>query len=698
MQISKRPSSKHRVRKKVLIPLSLTFAVLIVAFVWACYGIRRADERLLLEQNFRSTQKVLQGLLKEEVAILTSTAEFIAGNQALQKAIVLQDVQSLKFYSTPLLDRLSNQLNITHFYYYNPQGNLLLRVYFPEDVSQPGVRRKNLQQAMTSGQAIAGLEIGRHGTFAQRVVFPWYQNGTLIGYIELGTELKKILEKLKQITQVELAVAIDKNHVRPQNWAEYAKRQPDALPWDFLADKLLSDTTINIPQKFARQVFSTSAYGPLNQELRIGQLTFQGALLPIADAQNLRVADLLMLVDMTGHEAAFYGFLFWVLGFCLLLSSALFGFAFKILGRVGRQLARSEDLLWQESASLAAANRQLLTEIAAREKTELQLVNFNQTLEERVSQRTGELERQNLQLEENRRALNNAYGELKEKQAALLHQDKMSCIGQLAAGIAHDINNPVGFISHNLTLFERYFQRLQQFFSLQQELIKSLASDEIQTGWKKAWRDFKVDEVFAEIPVMLDECQDGTTRITQIVQGLRTFIHNEQPKYQLTDLHHCLDSTLSILRYEFKGKIKVSQDYGRIPQIDCYPQQMNQLFMNLLLNACQSITAPGEIGIRTWVENEQIHIVISDTGCGIPPEILEKIYEPFFTTKPIGVGTGLGLSIVYEIIMRHQGTIRVESKIGRGSRFSLTFPCASRKDPDTTSLETPVSVQGDAHV
>ncbi len=544
---------------------------------------------------------------------------------------------------------------------------------------------------------MAGLEIGRHGTFAQRLVFPWYRHDVLIGYIELGTDLKKILEKLKQMTHVELAIAIDKEHVHSQNWSDYTAKRHSALPWDFLTDKLLSDSTIKIPQNFAQQVFRTSAYGPLDEELSIDQQTFRGALLPVTDSQDLRVADLLMLVDITGQKAAFHGFLFWVLSFCLILSSALFGFAFRILGRVGEQLSLSEDRLCQESASLAAVNRQLLTEIEAREMTEQQLVNFNQSLEDRVSQRTHELEQQNLLLEENRTALNHAYRELKEKQAALLHQDKMSCIGQLATGIAHDINNPVGFISHNLTLFDRYFQRLEQFFSLQQELIKSLASREIKTGWKKAWSDFKVDEIFEEIPVMLEECQDGTTRITQIVQGLRTFTHNETPKYQLTDLHHCLDSTLSILRYEFKNKIKVVQDYGDIPQRYCYLQQMNQLFMNLLLNACQSITESGEIHIRTWTENQMICIVVSDTGCGIPQGKLEKIYEPFFTTKPIGIGTGLGLSIVYEIVIRHQGSISVKSEVGHGTSFNITLPFDSRMVPRDTPVVAAGAIQGDSH-
>jgi signal transduction histidine kinase len=180
---------------------------------------------------------------------------------------------------------------------------------------------------------------------------------------------------------------------------------------------------------------------------------------------------------------------------------------------------------------------------------------------------------------------------------------------------------------------------------------------------------------------MLQECQDGTTRITQIVQSLRTFIRSETPKYQLTDLQKCLDTTLTLLRHELGHRIRVVKEYGPIPQRYTYTQQMNQLFMNLLLNACQAIEEHGEIRIRTWAENRQIFIVISDSGCGIPQELLEKIYEPFFTTKPIGAGTGLGLSIVYEVVTRHQGSLSVRSEVGRGTTFTLSFPFDSRKTP-----------------
>lgn len=691
--------ARYNVRNEVLIPLSLTFAVLIFAFVWACYGIRRTDERLLLNQHFWSAQSVLEGLLKENAALLASTAEFLASKPHLQQAIIRNDVKQLTEHSRPLLDRLSKQLDITHFYYYDPLGKLVLRVYFPKDVSQPGTRRKNLQQAMASGRPVTGLEIGRHGSFAQRLVFPWYVDGQLVGYIELGTDLIKILDKVKTISQVEMIVAIDKDHVSHLSWEDFSSKRKTTFPWNFLADKLISDTTIELPQKTAAKVFNSSEYGSLDNELHIGERRFRGLMLPRSDSQEHHVGDLLMLVDITDHKSVFYNFLTWVIGFSLLLSGTLFIFAYRVLGRVGSQLAISEDRLLQESARLSEVNDKLLQEIDVRTQTESELKQLNQTLEERVRERTAELEQKNSLLEQNRLALESTYRELKEKQAAILHQDKMACIGQLAAGVAHDINNPVGFISHNLTLFERYFQRLTQFITLQQELIKSIAVPEMEVGWQKAWRDFRVAEVFEEIPVMLGECQDGTTRITQIVQGLRTFIRSETPDKELTDLHECIDSTLMLLRHELRDKIRVVKEYQPIPRRCFHTQQMNQLFMNLLLNACQAIEENGEIRIRTWSEDRQILIAISDTGCGISAEIRDKIYDPFFTTKPIGMGTGLGLSIVYEAVMNHHGALAVESAVAQGTTFTISFPVDCAEEPTLPPCcVTAENASGDLHV
>ncbi|MFO7606887.1 MAG: ATP-binding protein [Desulfurivibrionaceae bacterium] len=691
MQLLNQIRRKHSVRKKVLIPLSLTFAVLLVAFVWAGYGIRRADERLMLQQHFRSTQSMLVGLLKEDVAVLHSTAEFIAGQQTLQTAMLHQDLQNLGNFSGPLYERISKQLDITHFYFHDARGRLLLRVYFPEDVSRPDLRRQTMQRAMRGGRPESGLEIGRHGTFAQRLVFPWYLAGELIGYIELGMDLRPILDKLKAITHAELTIAIDKANLDRENWEAYAGKRHHSFTWDFMADKVVSDTTIDLTQPLAERIFKDSAYGIIAEHLDLGQRSFRGNLLPVTDVQGQRVGDLVILADVTGQEKAFYGFLFWVVGFSLLLSGTLFVFAYGFLGRVGRQLATGENLLRQESATLSQVNEQLQNEVDIRKQAEERLSHLNQTLERRVAERTLKLEQQNLLLEKNRQALENAYDELREKQAAILHQDKMACIGQLAAGVAHDINNPVGFISHNLTLFGRYFQRLEQFFALQKQLVMSRAPLEIKSGCEKGWRDFRVAEVFSEVPVMLRECQDGTTRITQIVQSLRTFIRSETPKFQLTDLQQCLDGTLTMLRPELEPRIRVVKDYQPIPLLYTYTQQMNQLFMNLLLNACQAITERGEIRIRTWAAERRIFIEIGDSGCGIPPELLDRIYEPFYTTKPIGAGTGLGLSIVYEVVSRHHGSLEVRSEVGRGTTFTLSFPadsCETACDKAEVGAET----------
>ncbi|MBU1687679.1 MAG: hypothetical protein KJ589_10055 [Proteobacteria bacterium] len=697
MRLLDRTISKHTVRTKVLIPLSLTFGVLIVAFVWAGYGIRRADERLMLQQHFRSSSSVLAGLLKEEVAILTSTAEFITDQPALQAAMADQDLDRLSAASLPLYERLARQLSITHFYYHDRRGRLLLRVYFPEDTSTPTRQRKTMQRAVRSGRPEAGLEIGRHGTFAHRLVYPWYLAGELIGYIELGADLKPTLDKLKEITQIELTVAIDKKNLHRENWEAYAGKQHHPFPWEFMAGKVISYSTIGLGREMAGRLFNRPDPGIPGDQIEIGRRSFRASLLPLTDTQNQRVGDLVMLADVTGQKKAFYGFLLWVVGFSLLLSGALFVFAFRILGRVGRQLVAGEDLLRRESASLSVVNDRLQREVDFRKEAEERLLQLNQTLEGRVADRTRELSEQNLLLEQNRRALERAYGELQEQQAAVLHQDKMACIGQLAAGVAHDINNPVGFISHNLTLFGRYCQRLEQLFSLQKQLVVSRAPDELRAAFEKGRRDFKVDEVFEELPVMLQECQDGTTRITQIVQSLRTFIRSETPKFLLTDLHQCLDSTLTLLRHELGGRIRVMKEYGVIPHLNAYPQQMNQLFMNLLLNACQAIEAEGEIAIRTWAAAGRLFIAIRDSGCGIPPELLDRIYEPFFTTKPIGAGTGLGLSIVYEVVTRHQGSLTVESQVGCGTTFTLNFPCGRPEKGEADSPATAETDPGESH-
>ncbi|MDD3816328.1 MAG: ATP-binding protein, partial [Desulfocapsaceae bacterium] len=336
-------------------------------------------------------------------------------------------------------------------------------------------------------------------------------------------------------------------------------------------------------------------------------------------------------------------------------------------GRMDQKLLVTRQRLNDEVIKALLANQQLEEEIGHRLLAESKLQLLNQTLEERVAQRTVALEKVNR--------------ELQETQATILHQDKMACIGQLAAGIAHDINNPIGFVSHNLGTFERYLERLNQFFSLQTELIKRRCDKDMTAADLKARQDFGIDEMLREMPVMLSECRDGATRISQTVQGLRNFSGKEIPRRELIDLHQCIDSTLALIRHELQTKIEVVRNYGEIPRCYGCASQMNQVFLNLFINATQAITGQGKIQIQSWSEEKKNFITISDNGCGIPPDKLEYIFEPFFTTKEIGVGTGLGLSIVYDIVTRHKGIIDVASEPGVGTTFTLCLPIDLRAKP-----------------
>jgi len=266
--------------------------------------------------------------------------------------------------------------------------------------------------------------------------------------------------------------------------------------------------------------------------------------------------------------------------------------------------------------------------------------------------------------------------QLQETQAQLLQSEKMASIGQLAAGIAHEINNPIGFINSNMGALKGYVNslcELTEHFDLtvqglpaQEELKEKLAQLKKQADY-----DFLKDDVAD----LIKESLDGLKRVKDIVQSLKDFAHVGESEWQFADLHAGLDSTLTIANNEFKYKATVKKDYGKLPQVKCLASQLNQVFMNLLVNAAHAIKENGVITIRSGAENDWVWIEIGDNGCGIAPDNLNRIFEPFFTTKPVGKGTGLGLSLSYNIVTKHGGRIEVASEPGLGSRFTVHLPC-----------------------
>ncbi len=302
----------------------------------------------------------------------------------------------------------------------------------------------------------------------------------------------------------------------------------------------------------------------------------------------------------------------------------------------------------------------------AAEYTEIQGMVVTMLNVTRQQQTEIELQRKNQQLTK-------AYRELQKSQAKLLQQEKLASIGQLAAGVAHEINNPVGFVTSNLGTMGKYLARLREFIEHQERLL----SGDLSGGREEAAklrRQMKIDFTLDDAADLLRESLDGVERVKVIVQNLKRFSRLDQAQSCHGDINQCLEDTFNIIWNELKYKVTLHKEYGELPPTFCHPQQLNQVFMNLLLNAAQAIDKQGEIRIKTWREGDDIFITIADTGSGIAPEHLGRLFDPFFTTKEVGKGTGLGLSIVYDIVKQHGGEITVDSEPGRGSTFRVRLP------------------------
>ena len=306
--------------------------------------------------------------------------------------------------------------------------------------------------------------------------------------------------------------------------------------------------------------------------------------------------------------------------------------------------------------------------------------------------RTEEINSLNMQLietsakiEAQNKELKKALKRIEETQTQMLQSEKMASIGQLAAGVAHEINNPTGFVSSNLKTLLDYQSDIAQLIEGYRELVTELendacgdkAPDRVRKNIEKVKsieREIDIDFLMEDIGDLIGDCREGTDRIKKIVIDLKDFAHPGEDAVQSVDINSGLDSTLNVVNNEIKYKATVQRDFQAVPIIKGYPQQLNQVFMNILVNAAQAIEKRGEITIRTCSKDDFVEVAISDTGCGIPARNLKKIFDPFYTTKDVGKGTGLGMNIAYNIIQKHKGTIDVQSEVGKGTTFTIRLP------------------------
>jgi signal transduction histidine kinase len=316
-----------------------------------------------------------------------------------------------------------------------------------------------------------------------------------------------------------------------------------------------------------------------------------------------------------------------------LLVPILFGVDLLGVIAVGRKLSGER---------LTPDDRQLLRTLANQSAIAIEngkafdeIAQLNETLEARVEERTREL---------------------RDTQEQLMQSDKMKSLGQLVAGVAHELNNPIGFVHANLQLLDEYIEKLGEA--------------------NRERDDEKAAKAREAITKLLSRSREGTERVKQIVMDLRTFSRTDQAELSSADLHEEIDRTLTLMEPRLKNGIEVRREYGEIPQVRCYPGQLNQVFLNLLMNSCDALDEQGggSVTIRSRRSDLGVRIEFEDDGPGIPPEVLSRIFDPFFTTKPVGIGTGLGLSLSHGIIERHGGRFTASSTLGEGATFTIELP------------------------
>ncbi len=274
-----------------------------------------------------------------------------------------------------------------------------------------------------------------------------------------------------------------------------------------------------------------------------------------------------------------------------------------------------------------------------------------------LHEQNDELEAQKEELEAQRDDLENAYRQLQEAQSQLVQSEKMAALGNLVAGVAHEINTPLGSINSNLDTGRLIMDKLSK-------IAEADGNEDIRKLVEKYNKLNEINNI-------------ACRRILEIVQSLKNFSRLDEAAFQKANIHDGIDSTLILINNQIKNRITVHKNYGSIPEIQCYPNQLNQVFMNILVNAAQAIEGTGEIHIRTVLQDQHVRIEITDSGKGIKPENLRKVFDPGFTTKGVGVGTGLGLSICYKIIEKHNGRIYAENVPGMGARFVIQLPIAN---------------------
>ncbi len=632
---------KHRSLKSILLVWFILFSVIPLVFVgW--YSLFKFEQALdgEVSQRLAGNGREIESILNNQYQQMAELSELYYRDPKIHYALTTLDQQSLKDITTAALNRSETSA----ISFYDKTGRLVASI-FKDDKNQIRIFGLNNEKVLLNEKYLMSLKDKKNIAFVNQgksnvslMYFSKINNsmGRLIGYLEQSIIVQQsFLNRIKAKLKIELFV-VDEN----QNVSEGTKNELKKINLtkeSFSKDKFISVNIDNLSYGFI--VYPTywdksKLYLGLGAVKKDSQAILKNVNIAFITVISIVSVFLIITIIFTAN---------W---FLEPIDKLIRGF---------KSFEKNEQLI-----QLPISNRTemgLLTE------------SFNE-MSYKVFQARNDLKKKIKELE-------NTNSELKEAQTKLVHSAKMTSLGQLVAGVAHELNNPIGFIFSNMTHLKEYADNLF-------ELIDSIQPDDVQFKNKKNTIDY--DFIKKDLPRLIKSCQDGAQRTRDIVLGLRNFSRLEEAQLKEIDIQESIDTTLEILKGEIKNRVVINKNYEPVPKIFCFASQINQVVMNILSNALQAIQGNGQIWITILPikpiagQVGKVQISIQDSGVGMEPQVLEKIFEPFFTTKGVGQGTGLGLSISYGIIQNHGGEIQVRSQKGIGTEFVVIIPVEPPKE------------------
>lgn len=661
---------KLTLRQQILLPLTCMILLLTAGFIISVYKIKHNQINTLLNRQHGIARAGYTEILDNKTSLMAAASQALQSDPVMTHALMNNNRDALLAHSRLYLHYLTSH-EISQCYFHSAKGTTILRLHH---LSMYGdtVNRHVFKQAARSGKPAHGVELSPLGNLVLRLVVPWYHGETVIGYLELGIELSHILDRLASLNDIEYLITIDKSLLDKEKIDKGLAAFIGAESWDKLPDRIITATSLEeIPPQLHQELeaikSTTSEPSKEFRRIKLFKRNFAYKYIPFMETNGRVVGLSALMYDITALNKSFFQMMISAITLSSLAGISLFILAWRHLGRAQQVIDNSKQQLEDQLVTITDANQQLEQEMTVRRQAESDLAILNAELELRIGERTRHLSQKQQELE-------TAYTELKSRQAMIMHLDKMANIGLLAAGVAHDINNPVGYIANNLEELQIYLERMQNYIQHQQEQLQTNGNQAAISQLNELRSQLEIDYIYDDFGTLIAESQDGIQRVCNIVKNLRNFSRVDDMDLRVADLHECLEGAIRITNHELRYKAVLKRNYGQIPPVFCRPQQLNQVFMNLLINAVHAIEKQGEIEISTSNDAENVYVEISDNGCGIPKELQTRIFEPFFTTKDSSTGTGLGLSIVVEIIQLHNGSIRVSSSPGKGTRFTITLP------------------------